>query len=264
MKYYESLVDLKCFTRADVEHLTQNRHTADSLIKEFKRKGFIESVRRNLFVVISLETKRPIANRYLIATNLLQRNHVSHHTALEYYGYSNQVFHDVYVSGSGRFSPFGYDDLVYRHLESRIDFGVVLKPDGVRVTDIERTVLDSIKDFEKIGGLEELLRCVALIPHIDEDKLLHHLEVYDKQILYQKSGYILEHFMQSLRLSSSFFEKCEAKRRGSVRYLHNGIRFQPHIYDARWKLVVPKDLMRIVEKGGNAYKGTVPGNSAPA
>ncbi len=44
MKYYERLVDLKCFSRSDVERLTKNKYTADSLIKEYKRKGYIESV----------------------------------------------------------------------------------------------------------------------------------------------------------------------------------------------------------------------------
>jgi predicted transcriptional regulator of viral defense system len=251
MKYYESLVDLKCFTRADVEHLTQNRHTADSLIKEYKRKGYIESVRRNLFVVVSMETKRAIANRYLIASNLIFGNHVSHHSAFEYYGFANQVFNVVYVSGNGRFAPFEYDDVVFHHVESRIPDGVVQLDDGVRLTDIERTVLDSIHDFEKIGGLEELLRCLSLIPHVDEEKLLLYLEVYDKQILYQKSGYILEHFKNPLRLSSHFFETCKNRRKGSVRYLYHGIMHESHVYDRQWNLVVPRDLLKILTIGGN-------------
>jgi hypothetical protein len=33
----------------------------------------------------------------------------------------------------------------------------MLKNDDVRITDLERTILDNINDFEKISGLEELL-----------------------------------------------------------------------------------------------------------
>ncbi|MCD4714152.1 MAG: hypothetical protein K8R73_12775 [Clostridiales bacterium] len=31
---------------------------------------------------------------------------------------------------------------------------------GIRITDMERTVVDSIRDFNKMGGFEELLNCL--------------------------------------------------------------------------------------------------------
>lgn len=250
MKYYERLVELQCFSRADVERLTQNAYAADSLIKEYKRKGYIESVRRNLFVAVSMETKRAVANRYRIASSILGSNYVSHHSAFEYYGCANQVFYEVYVSGEGRFASFEYDDLTFRYVAPRIVLGVVQKEDGVRVTDMERTVLDSINDFEKIGGLEELLRCFELIAYVDENKLLQYLEAYDKQVLYQKTGYILEHLKKQLRLSDNFFALCESKRKGSVRYLYHGVEHEPNTFSNRWNLVVPQDLMKLISEGG--------------
>lgn len=35
---------------------------------------------------------------------------------------------------------------------------------GVQVSSIEQTVVDSICDMEKIGGLEETIRCILLMP----------------------------------------------------------------------------------------------------
>lgn len=55
---------------------------------------------------------------------------------------------------------------------------------GVRVTNIERTVLDGIHDLEKVTGLEELLRCLELVSAVDEGRLLSYLTVYGKQVLY--------------------------------------------------------------------------------
>ena len=71
MKYYPRLIDLACFTRDDVEAMTGNRATAHSVIEAYKKKGLIESVRRDLFVAMSLETKQPVANRYVIASQRL-------------------------------------------------------------------------------------------------------------------------------------------------------------------------------------------------
>ncbi len=251
MKYYEKLVELQCFSRLDVERLTGNEYAANSLIKEYKRKGYIESVRRNLFVVISMETKRSVANRYRIASSILSGNHVSHHSAFEYYGCANQVFYELYISGESRFLDFEYDDLMFRYVALRIEPGVVHNEDGIHVTDIERTVLDSINDFEKIGGLEELLRCLALIPYIDEERLLCYLEAYHKKVLYQKTGYILENMKKQLRLSDSFFEVCINKSKGSVRYLYHGIEHEPNLFNNRWNLIVPQDLNKLTSKGGN-------------
>lgn len=251
MKYYERLVDLQCFSRADVVQLTQNEYAADSLIKEYKRKGYIESVRRNLFVAVSMETKRAVANRYRIASSILGSNYVSHHSAFEYYGCANQVFYEIYVSGEGRFASFEYDDFTFRYIAPRIELGVVQNEDGVRATDMERTALDSINDFEKIGGLEELLRCFELIAYVDENKLLRYLEAYNKQVLYQKTGYILEHLKKQLRLSDSFFSICEEKRKGSVRYLYRGIEHEPNVFNNRWNLIVPQDLMKLLSEGGS-------------
>lgn len=250
MKYYERLVEMQCFSRADIEQLTQNKNTADSLIKDYKRKGYIESVRRNLFVAISMETKQAVATRYRIASSILSDNYISHHSAFEYYGFANQVYYEVYVSGKGRFTSFEYDDLMFRYVAPRIELGVVKKMDGVCVTDMERTVLDNINDFERIGGLEELLRCLELIPYVDEVKLLQYLEAYNKQVLYQKAGYILEHYKKQLRISDRFFDVCESKRKDSVRYLYHGIEHELNTFNNQWNLIVPQGLMKLISKGG--------------
>ncbi|MCE5225020.1 MAG: hypothetical protein LLG05_04095 [Porphyromonadaceae bacterium] len=200
-------------------------------------------------MAISMETKGPVANRYLIATNILRDNYVSHHSAFEYYGYANQVFYEVYVSGGGRFVDFEYDNITYRYVAPRIGAGVILKNDGVRITDMERTILDGINDFEKIGGLEELLRCLELENYVKEDQLLLYLEAYGKQVLYQKTGYILEHFKKQLRISDGFFEICKSKLKSSVRYLYKGIEHAPNTFSKRWNLVVPQDLLKLLSKG---------------
>ena len=249
MKYYKKLMELQCFTRADVERMTGNVETANSLLTNYQKKGYIESVKRNLYVAVSMETNQSVANRYRIATHIADGAYIAHHSAFEYYGCANQVFYEVYVSGDKRFEQFEYDDVVYRYIAPRINVGVEEKPDGVRITDIERTVLDSINDFEKIAGLEELLHCLELIPYINEEKLLAYLEQYGKQFLYQKAGYVLSHLKNELRLSERFFEICERKVSKSVRYFYNGIEREQNIFDNRWQLFVPKNLLSMLSQG---------------
>lgn len=243
MKHYKELAALQCFTRADAEHITGSADAANFLLNSYQKKGLIESVKRNLYIVISLETGFAIPNRYRIASNITDGAYITHHSAFEYYGCANQVYYEVYISGKKKFASFEHDSVVYRYFVPRTTFGVNENPDGVRVTDTERTMLDGINDFDKTGGFEELMRCLELIPCVDEDRLLSYLEQYDKQFLYQKVGYILNHLKDELRLSEHFFESCERKVSKSVRYLYNDIKSHDSVFDTRWQLFVPKNLL---------------------
>lgn len=253
MKHYKELLELQCFTRADVKRITGSPTAANSILTSYQKKGYIESVKRNLYAAISIETGHAMPSRYRVASSITEGAHISHHSAFEYYGCANQVFYEVYVSGAKRFAPFEYDGIAYRYIAPRMDLGVDEKSDGVRVTDIERTVLDSINDFDKIAGLEELLRCLELIPRVDEEKLLSYLERYNKQVLYQKSGYLLSHFKEVLRLSERFFEACESRVSKSIRYLYVGVAYEKKTFDSHWKLFVPNNIMKLLSQGGELY-----------
>jgi predicted transcriptional regulator of viral defense system len=254
VKYYEQLVDLGCFSRDDVEIMTGNRETAHSIIESYKKKGLIESIRRDLFVAISLETKQPVSNRYAIASSIASGAYISHHSAFEYHGLANQVFYEVYVATKTRFREFEYDDITYRYVRSPFNEGVQVKKDGVRVTDLERTVIDGINDYDRVGGLEELLRCIGAIPFLDSEKLIVYLQSYDKEILYQKAGYILEHFKTELKLTDIVFEVCLSKVPKNKRYLYSNIKNESRSFNNNWSLYVPMDLLALTRKGAFIYE----------
>jgi predicted transcriptional regulator of viral defense system len=251
MKHYEQFVDLGCFTIDDVTHLTGNRETAYSITKAYKKKGLIESVKRDLWVAISLETKQPVSNRYAIGSHAAPNAYIAYHSAMEYHGIANQVYYEVYAASKSRFREFKHDGVTYSHVQPPTDVGVVNKSGGIRVTDLERTVLDGINDFSKVGGLEELLRSIALIPFLDSQKLLKYLNAYDKIFLFQKTGYILEHYMGSLKLHDDFFNACKIRTTGSKRYLYPGLQNESSTYNARWALCVPRNLSALTRKGAN-------------
>jgi predicted transcriptional regulator of viral defense system len=241
MKYYEQLLEMGCFTRDELCTLTGNFDTAGTLLKNYQKKGYVRQVRRNLYVAVNLTDRQPVVSKFRIAGRITPSAYVSHNAAFAYYGYANQVSCQVEVSSETPFVSFNFDGNFYVYLASRIKDGVIERPDGVRVTDVERTVLDGIHDFEKIMGLKKLLRCLEAIPSVNEDKLLLYLAVYGKRFLYQKTGYILRYFRREWNLNEDFFRECAAHIGKSTRYL---IGHSKGIYDREWRLVVPADLRR--------------------
>jgi hypothetical protein len=117
---------------------------------------------------------------------------------------------------------------------------------------VERAVIDSISDFAKIGGLEETLRCILLIPSLDPDKLLSALVVYDSGYLYQKTGYILEAINDDgLHLPDSFFDECRKHISNSKRYLSK--ERENFVLHEKWKLFAPAELKVLTDKGIRYY-----------
>ncbi len=250
MKYYDTLLKLMLFSKEQINQITGNPDTAKTLLKNALNNGYVERIRHNYYAAKSIETGCAIPSRYAIGSSINSSAYISHHTAFEYYGMANQVFGTVYVSSASIFKDFTFDDVEYKYLPSKQNFGIIKPAAHIKVTDIERTILDNIKDFTKIGGLEELLRCLAMITILEEDKLLKYLEKYDSQFLYQKTGYILSSF-ENMKLSRSFFETCKSKIGKSTRYLYDGIRYESPKYYPEWQLYVPADLMKLIDEGGD-------------
>ncbi|MBQ8935908.1 MAG: transcriptional regulator [Oscillospiraceae bacterium] len=250
MKYYEQMVSMGCFSRQDIAVLSGSDAAAGSLLQSYLSKGYIERVRHNCYAVISLETKQPVLSRYQIGAKLFPDACISHHSAFELYGYANQVFYETYVSTNSRFADFAYNGVFYHRVAPKRKIWPV-QVGGASATGLERTVIDSINDFEKIAGLEETLRCLMLIPSLQSDELLNVLSLYDNGYLYQKCGYILESLNDSLHLPDQFFNVCMEKRSDSKRYLTKG---RDHlVWNPKWRLYVPESIQAITDKGVTDY-----------
>lgn len=250
MKYYENLLEKGCFTREELIEIVGTSSTANLLIYEYQKKGLIERIKRDFYVVISLETKQPVLSRYQIGANLFSDACITHHSAFEVYGYGSQVFYECFVATDKRFSDFEYDGVVYRRVERKPEIEV-MQQGNMRITSMEQTVVDSIRDFEKIAGLEEVIRCMMLVPGLNEQKVLACIARNDNGFLYQKCGYIFEELKEEFRFSDAFFAECEAHSSEAKRYLMK--ESQNNVYCERWKLYVPSSLKGLIDKGVGDY-----------
>lgn len=239
MKHYEKLLTRGYFSREQLTELVGTANVANQVIYEYQKKGLIEKVKRDFYVVISVETKQPVLSRYQIGSNLFPDACITHHSAFEVYGYGSQVFYECYVATDKRFRDFEYDGVMYRRVERKPNMEVV-QQGNIWVTSVEQTVVDSIRDFEKIAGLEEVIRCMMLIPGLNEQKVLECLTRSNNGFLYQKCGYLFEEMQEEFHFSANFFMACENGSSDAKRYLMKDS--QDNVFHKRWKLYVPASL----------------------
>ena len=252
-KYLEEFHKLKIFHKKDIVAFTGDENTAKELLRRYKQQGFISQIRRNLYTATDLATKAGSSSKYEIGSQINETSYLSYHAAIEYHGLAHQVFYEMQISSNERFNNFEYDGISYIYVESKINAGVVTPPFDslIRVTDLERTILDCINQTDRSGGLEEIVECFALITHVDEKKLQNYLIQFRKQVLYQKTGFILSYFQQEMKLSDKFFEFCKSKIGKSIRYLTD--KQGSDTYFNEWKLYAPENILSFLEQGGNVY-----------
>ncbi|MBQ7431873.1 MAG: hypothetical protein IJV50_00155 [Lachnospiraceae bacterium] len=256
MDIYTKMAKHPVFTIADVNQYYGNVGSARSAVKRMMAYAKALKIRNNLYTCISAEHGGPIANRFQIASAITETSCISHHTAMEYYGITDQIFYEVYVSSETRFQDFEFDGYRYHFVKARLTTGIdsPMYNGGIRVTDKERTLIDCLKDMDKIAGLEELIANIHSMSHINKEKLLHYLFLYDNQFLYQKSGFLLWEYREALGLDDHFFAICREHIGKSKRYLTHDECFG--VYNDEWKLIVPANLTNL-KNGGITTNATI-------
>lgn len=248
MNLYFELLQEPVFTADYVNQYYDNVESTRSALKRLMKQKLIMKIRNNLYTCISGETGASVANRFQIACMITKNAYISHHTAIEYHGMSDQVYYDVYVSSEKRFQEFEFDGYTYKYIPAKTQSGVetVQYSGGIRVTNLEKTLVDSVKDMDKIAGIEEIIAFIRSIRKLDEQKLCQYLEEYQNQFLYQKLGYLLETY-STAGLTDVFYNTCLSHIGKSKRYLSKDI--YQGVYNVKWKMIV-SDTEDYLKNGG--------------
>ena len=210
MKYYQILAPMGIFSFNEAVNLINSEENTKKYLSNMIKKGQVRRIKKNLYSIIDPVTNDDSMNRFVIASHISDNSFICLHTAFEFYGLYNQNYYDVQVMSHKRFTEFNYGDYRYRCFLSNNSIQVD-SIQGVKVTSIERTIVDSINLLGKSMDIEELVKCIELIHHVNEKKIEEMLEYYDKDLLYRKVGYVLSYFKKELNLSDDFFNFCKGK-----------------------------------------------------
>ncbi len=247
-EYLIKLHNLKLFTLEEAANVLGKKGAASELLRNYVDKGLVCKVRRNLYGVTNPATGHILADWSEIGSSITPSSYISYHSALEYYGLANQMFYDVYVSSESRFNDFEFDGRTYRYCGSGSEKGITtpLMSGNVKVTTLERTVIDCIDRIDRSGGTEELLQSIRSVQYLDENRLLEILEDYNKATLYKKTGFVLEHYGDRLRLSKDFFDCCREKDNVGSKLLASSEACTK--FDSKWRIYYPEIFYDLVQQ----------------
>ena len=227
----------------DIKKDFASEATLFGALKRLTDSGKIVKLKGGLYATVNPISKDIYVNRFEIATALHDGAYCAYHTALEYHGLATQVYSDVHVITEKRYAPMMIDDLEYQFFQSGYNGGITetKRNAKIRVTELERTVIDCLDRILLSGGLEEVFMALTMINYCDEDKLLKHLSGYGKKIIYKKAGYLFS-VLKPTYLTKRFYEECKRNMSECDDDIQEN-KQNAYVYSSEWKLYVPKQLM---------------------
>lgn len=236
------------FNKKDIIRYFDNDKQYENWIAGQVRSKKVVRIRNGLYVHVDV-SGYPLTTKYEIATKIADDAFVCYHSALEYFGVANQVFNTVTVGSEKRFNDFSFDDIDYVRKPAKHTVQIMnIVAAAVRVTSLERTVIDCIDDIDAGGGIDEILNALEQIRVLEESKLLETLKAYDSVFLYQKVGYVLEHFKENFALTNAFFAECKSKLTNQIKYFLKD-EYKDIEFNSTWKLMAPKNLKSRINGG---------------
>ena len=241
------------------EHLSsggeKGARTQESLVAYHTGTGRLVRVRRGLFAVIPPggdNDTHPI-DPFLIASRLTPDAVLSHHTALEFHGRAYSVWRHLTYMASRPLGPLTFRSHVYRGAKfpealvraGKENYGVSAADRAgmsVRVTSLERTLVDTLDRPDRSGGWEEIWRSLESVEFFDLDRIVEYVLLLGNATTASKVGYYLDQHRESLMVGERHLEALRSRRPRQPHYVDRRRSGDSTLVD-EWNLVVPTEVV---------------------
>jgi predicted transcriptional regulator of viral defense system len=247
------------FTRAEFDAARassahRSRRTTDSLLRRYVASGRLLRLRAGLYAVVPRGADAATAplDPYLVATKLAPDATLAYHAALQFWGNAYSVwqrFHFVTETSTRALRVRGLEFVPVKLprplrplptsersvTEQRHGGGVV------RVTTLERTLVDVLDAPSNAGGWEEVWRSLEMVEFFDLDAVISYAVKLASALTVARVGFFLEQHRKALMVEDKHLDQLRRLRPRQPRYLD--ARRKPGKLVAAWNLIVPDDVL---------------------
>jgi len=175
-----------------------------SFVRKLVNRGVVTRLKPGLFILVPFELGKKadyIGNPFVVAREIMSGKDyfLSHATAMEIHGGITQPQLIVYVTTLKSRRSITTMGIEFRfiHNQKRYFFGLsdhwVTKQEKVRVSDLERTIIDGLKQPEYCGGLTEVAKGLWMRHQdINVNRLISYAIKIDVGAVIRRLGFLLE------------------------------------------------------------------------
>ncbi len=229
-------------------------HTSNNLLARHLKAGRLLRVRRGLYAVVprGVDPVRASVDPYLVASHVADPAVVAYHAALQFFGKAHSVWRRFHYLTHNRTRPFSFRGLEFVGVQAPVavrsqpDWGggvVEVEHAGgrVRVTTLERALVDVLDEPPRGGGWEEIWRSLEMIEYCDLEAVVAYALALNSALTVARVGFFLEQRREPWMVEEVHLEALRAHAPVQPRYLDSTR--QPGRLIPRWNLIVPEYVL---------------------
>jgi len=260
MRLNEFLSQQAVFTVDELDRFLSDRgsgkpNTRKSLMTYYRKQGRIVRVRRGLYATVPLGTD-PAANPvdpYLVAAKMTADAVLAYHTALEFHGKAYSLYTKLLYISASKSLPLTFQSHEIRGVpvphplraKGKEMFGVTChKRSGVevRVTNLERTLVDVLNRPDLTGSWEEIWRSLESVEFFDLDQVVEYTLLLENATTAAKVGFFLEQHKETLMVDDAHLNPLRKLRPRQPHYLIRGKR-KGCQWVKDWNMMIPAEVL---------------------
>ena len=179
---------------------TNARNVAQRLYA-LTKKGWLERLEKGRYLILPFEAGENrvyTAHEFIIAAHLVKPYYIGFRSALNYYGFTEQISKTVYVVTDRQKKSLELDGTVFRFVKFRQEkqFGitnVTIDTEKINISNKEKTIVDCLDRLGYAGGIAEVAKALVMGgQELDLDRLMDYSSRFDSKALAQRLGFLLE------------------------------------------------------------------------
>lgn len=243
--------ELVAFLRTDK---VRSSKTREALLAYHQQRRRILRVRRGLYCVVppGADPATYPVDAYLLAAKMTDDAVLAYHTALEFHGKAHSIFEELRYLTNRAARPLTFRSYRFRPVRFPKKLGVQNQPLfgvkemdraglTVRVTTLERALVDVFDRPDLAGGWEEIWRSLESIEFFDLDVVVEYALLLDNATTAAKVGFFLDQHKGQLMVDENHLGRLRARRPREPHYLERGHRGGRLV--SNWNLVVPAEVL---------------------
>jgi predicted transcriptional regulator of viral defense system len=242
------------FVEAHTKSGRRSPQTSATVLKQHVAAGNLLHIRRGLYSVVprGVEPRKLPVDPYLVASKLADDAVVSYHAALQFHGKAYSVWHRFHYLTRGRFRSFSFQGQEFIPVRFPVTLRTLRDLGGgiqkklhaggeVRVTTLERTLVDVLDAPLRCGGWEEVWRSLEMVEFFDLDAVNEYVTRLRSAITAARVGFFLDQHREQLMVEDRHLRVLRSLSPPRPRYLDS--RRESGKVVAGWNLVVPERVL---------------------
>ncbi|MCZ7393038.1 MAG: hypothetical protein ABOK23_12155 [Candidatus Methanoperedens sp.] len=227
--YYFTVRELAGLLKVPIEK-------AYTIVARLEDRGFIKSVERGKYLLLGFEPERALSNPFFIASRIVYPSYVSFWSALNFYGFTEQVPVVVFLASARKKTEVEFNGLRFKYVLMNPSkfFGYRKERMGdldFLIAEEEKAIVDSLYLPGNAGGLVEVAKAVYNAKDkVDLEKLFSYASAMKSRSLCSRLGYLIERFGSD----AAMLLECSAREYVKL----DPTREKSKVWDKKWHVNV--------------------------